>query len=160
MVVHWIGSRSVVLLICLFVTFGGMTVRADDDPHEEEEESEAAIAVLFPPFALTVGVVTFYVLSRYLKALPYTAVMFLIGALMGITAALGGGDSELAQTLTAWVRIVGFGCQPTIVYSFISHKWFLAASRFTGLRGSATGFSTGVNFQGLLRYVALNVCYH
>ena len=46
----------------------------EGEEFEEEEHSEPAFAVLFPPFTLTVGVLVFFVLTRYVKALPYTAV--------------------------------------------------------------------------------------
>lgn len=81
-----------------------------DDEHGgesvTEEEEEPAYAVLFPPFTLAVGVVVFYVLSRYIKALPYTAVMFLIGTLMGITSTLGNHTTQLSKTLSLWISIV------------------------------------------------------
>ena len=51
---------------------------------EEEEHSEPALAVLFPPFTLTVGVLVFFVLPRYVKSLPYTAVSS--GALQNTTS--------------------------------------------------------------------------
>jgi NhaP-type Na+/H+ or K+/H+ antiporter len=77
----------------------------DEGEPEEHGESDPSFAVLFPPFTLTVGFVTFYVLSRYLRALPYTAVMFLIGTLMGIASAWSDNVSHLSETLTRWVSI-------------------------------------------------------
>jgi di/tricarboxylate transporter len=74
------------------------------------EEEEAGYAVLFPPFTLAIGVVVFYVLSRYIKALPYTAVMFLIGILMGITSTLSDRTTALSHTLDSWISIVS-GCR-------------------------------------------------
>lgn len=44
---------------------------------EEVHEDTEALAILFPWFAEIVGVFVYYVLSRYLHAIPYTAVMFL-----------------------------------------------------------------------------------
>ena len=85
---------------------GGQTDDTGTEQQLLEEETNSAYAVLFPPFTITVGVVAFYVLSRYIKALPYTAVMFLIGTLMGITSALGNGTSQIAKTLDMWVTIV------------------------------------------------------
>lgn len=75
-----------------------------------EEEGEGhnippAHAVLFPAFCLTLGVAVFYFLSRYLQALPYTAVMFLIGTLMGIGAALSHDDNQLSESIQLWVEI-------------------------------------------------------
>lgn len=82
---------------------GDEAVTVEGEEHEEEEEP--AFAVLFPSFALTVGVVVFYVLSRHIKALPYTAVMFLIGTLMGITSAVSDYTNHISQTLDAWISI-------------------------------------------------------
>ena len=42
-----------------------------------EHEDTEALAILFPWFAEIVGVFVYFVLSRYLHAIPYTAVMFL-----------------------------------------------------------------------------------
>lgn len=89
-------------------TAGENSTAEVDDPEfeaETEEEVEPSYAVLFPCFTLTVGVVIFYVLSRYLKALPYTGVMFLVGTLMGITAALRGEVSHIGQSVDLWVSI-------------------------------------------------------
>ena len=75
----------------------------DDEIHnsvdDEEEEIEPAYAILFPPFYLTIGAIVFYILSRYIKALPYTAVMFLLGVLSGIAASLTEFDRHLSRTL-------------------------------------------------------------
>jgi FtsH-binding integral membrane protein len=79
-------------------------------PHGDDEEEEAAYALLFAPFTLAVGVVVFFVLSRYMKALPYTAVMFLIGTLMGITSVLSGQTTHLQKTLDLWISIVSIIC--------------------------------------------------
>jgi hypothetical protein len=46
---------------------------------EAEREVEIPNVVLFPWFSLLVGVIAYYVLSRYLHALPYTAIMFMSG---------------------------------------------------------------------------------
>eukprot|EP00934_Nitzschia_sp_Nitz4_P000343 Nitzschia sp. Nitz4//scaffold35_size145790//85172//87847//NITZ4_003034-RA/size145790-snap-gene-0.15-mRNA-1//1//CDS//3329549136//343//frame0 len=72
---------------------------------EEEEEAEPAFAILYPPFALTVGVFVFFILSRHVQALPYTAVMFLIGVMMGIAAEVSEFQNHMAHTLNAWIGI-------------------------------------------------------
>ena len=110
-------EHTIQLLGCLLVMLPLHTImvvanEAVDDPQgihddgEVEEEEEAALAVLFPSFTLTIGVMIFYILSRYLRSLPYTAVMFLVGALMGISVGLGGRESQLSKTLTSWISIV------------------------------------------------------
>jgi hypothetical protein len=78
---------------------------------EEGHESHPYYAVLFPSFILTLGVVVYYILSRYLHFLPYTAIMFLLGTIMGIISEyhiLDYSGKEYAYmdgTLAAWRNI-------------------------------------------------------
>jgi NhaP-type Na+/H+ or K+/H+ antiporter len=76
-----------------------------EDEQQDEEASEPAYAVLFPAWALTLGVVAFYVLSRYARALPYTAVMFLLGTIMGIIAELGDFEDHMGDSIRLWTGI-------------------------------------------------------
>ncbi|CAJ1966686.1 unnamed protein product [Cylindrotheca closterium] len=69
------------------------------------EAPEAPHAVLFPSLTLTLGVIVFYVLSRYAKALPYTAVMFLIGTIMGIATEFLGSYDHVGQSIRLWIGI-------------------------------------------------------
>jgi len=88
-------------------TVGTTTNNTTNESDEvfEDEHVEPSRAVLFPSFSLTIGVVTFLLLSRFAHALPYTAVMFMIGCLMGIGAALGGLEDQLTQSIQIWVPI-------------------------------------------------------
>lgn len=72
---------------------------------EEEEENEPSLAVLFPWFTEAVGVVVFFILSRWIKALPYTAVMFVIGAGMGLGSERTGLTDELTESIKMWSGI-------------------------------------------------------
>jgi NhaP-type Na+/H+ or K+/H+ antiporter len=83
----------------------GETTTNDDIIENEEEELEPATAVLFPPFAVTIGFLVFYVLSRYMKALPYTVTMFFMGTLMGIAVAVGDSSNQIHQTILQWINI-------------------------------------------------------
>ncbi|KAL3935316.1 MAG: hypothetical protein SGBAC_009144 [Bacillariaceae sp.] len=78
---------------------------AETENHGELEAPEAPHAVLFPAFTLTLGVIVFYVLSRYAKALPYTAVMFLIGTIMGIATEFCGFTDHAGQSIRLWIGI-------------------------------------------------------
>lgn len=72
------------------------------------ETVEPLHAVFFPSFTLTVGVVVFWMLTRYsfAKALPYTAVMFMIGCLMGIGAQLmNTAQNHIDLSLRIWIPI-------------------------------------------------------
>lgn len=63
-------------------------------------------AVLFPSFTITIGLIVFWLLTRYLSVLPYTAVMFLLGTLMGLGTVLNENwDDFLDQSLRQWVNI-------------------------------------------------------
>jgi len=64
-------------------------------------------AILFPWFSEIVGVVVFYVLSRYCHWLPFTAVMFLLGTLMGVSVTLRGETDDLAVSIVQWSKIDG-----------------------------------------------------
>jgi len=81
---------------------------AHDETHGEHHgghHEEPAYAVLFPPLTLTIGFAAFFLLSRYARALPYTAVMFLIGTLTGIASVLSGSYSHISETLRMWLAI-------------------------------------------------------
>jgi Sodium/hydrogen exchanger family len=51
---------------------------------EEEYEVEPAYAVLYPWFILAMGVLSYYTISRYAPWMPYTAVMFGLGTIIGV----------------------------------------------------------------------------
>jgi NhaP-type Na+/H+ or K+/H+ antiporter len=73
---------------------------------EQELHIEPAHAVLFPSFTLLFGVVTFLVLTRSFKALPYTAVMFLLGTIMGIWVELADDSTDhITESLRLWIPI-------------------------------------------------------
>jgi NhaP-type Na+/H+ or K+/H+ antiporter len=72
---------------------------------KEIPEIESYHAVLFPSFTLTLGVFTFWILSRYAQALPYTGVLFLMGTIMGIGAEALNNSNQMNDTITQWVGI-------------------------------------------------------
>ncbi|CAJ1969546.1 unnamed protein product [Cylindrotheca closterium] len=105
---------SIVLpLILLFCAAHAETTEdaeITDEPHHGEEEGELPeppYAVLFPSFTVTLGVFVFYILSRYAKALPYTAVMFLLGTIMGIVVEIGDFKDHIDQGIRLWIGING-----------------------------------------------------
>ena len=77
------------------------------DESTEEAEDNPAYAVLFPSFSLTIGVIIYYVLTRYARVLPYTGVMFLVGVLIGLANELGDFDSHISKTVSQWINING-----------------------------------------------------
>lgn len=84
-----------------------------DGTESEETEHEAAhlapYSVLFPFLIMTFGVMTYYLLSRYMHALPYTAVMFLMGTIigLGVESRLGLTDNNIHVTSELWSNING-----------------------------------------------------
>jgi NhaP-type Na+/H+ or K+/H+ antiporter len=66
-------------------------------------------AVYYPFVVWVCGVIIFFVLRRIprLAVIPYAAVMFLLGAAMGVGAELHMSDNQLNQSIDLWVRIDG-----------------------------------------------------
>ena len=59
----------------------------------------AFVAMLFPWFAASLGLICYYFLSRYFHHLPYTAVLFLIGTIIGIVSNVYGRTMNLNSIL-------------------------------------------------------------
>lgn len=106
----WIG---LVFLIALFLvkdsTAENAAVQVGTEIDEHGEHFHPSNAVLFPCFVLTLGVMVYYVLSRYLHFLPYTGIMFILGTIMGCVASSDLMRSEdksyMNDTLVAWGKI-------------------------------------------------------
>lgn len=104
-------SFTYVLLVLLVATAFAATEETSNtttpetEPPEEEEELEPAYAVLFPWFSQAVGIVVFFLLTRYMDALPYTAVMFVIGIFMGVGASISGLEDQLTYSIQQWIGI-------------------------------------------------------
>jgi hypothetical protein len=103
-----------VLLLLVENSSGEGTSTEDELGEATDEEghvSHPAHAVLFPSFILVIGVVVYYILSRFLHFLPYTAIMFLLGTVMGIFSASDvlkfsdKGEHYMHDTLFAWQNI-------------------------------------------------------
>ena len=60
-------------------------------------------------FAQLLGVVVAYVLSRYIKGVAYTAVMFLMGTFMGILMIKWEREDTLHESIRMWAHINGEG---------------------------------------------------
>jgi hypothetical protein len=106
-------SHHLYYLLSFLLLLGSLTLTEGEttgngileDIEEEHEEIPPVHAVLFPAFTLTIGVVVFYLLARYAHALPYTAVMFFLGTLMGIGAQLWDVEDQLNESLRLWIPI-------------------------------------------------------
>lgn len=75
--------------------------------HQQHEHAHwlAFVGILFPWFVLAVGIVSFFLLTRYMHFLPYTAVMFLIGTFMGIGIVSWNLDDQLSSSIRVWEGI-------------------------------------------------------
>ncbi len=74
---------------------------------EHEDAHGAVHAVLFPWFAQIIGIFVYYFLSRFAHALPYTAVMFVMGFAMGFNIVHLDGLNILDESLITWMAIPG-----------------------------------------------------
>ncbi|KAL7566093.1 hypothetical protein ACA910_003869 [Epithemia clementina (nom. ined.)] len=74
---------------------------------QEEGEVEPADAILFPFFILALGIIAYRLLSRYLKWLPYTGFMFVLGTCIGVGVTRIHGKSNLLNEsiLNFWIPI-------------------------------------------------------
>jgi hypothetical protein len=71
-----------------------------------EEEAEPAVAVLFPSFSLAIGTFAYLTLTRFLPWFPYTALMFVSGAIMGISVVHLDHTNLLTESISEyWLNI-------------------------------------------------------
>ncbi len=76
--------------------------------HHEESQTEREIdAVFFPWFAQILGIAVYYLLSRYARAIPFTAMMFLVGMAYGVAVEMGTGNGVVAESAEIWMEIPG-----------------------------------------------------
>lgn len=80
-------------------------VRVVANEEEEEREIEPSTGVLFPWFSEALGVIVFFLMTRFVRTLPYTAIMFLLGTLMGVGATRLQNDDLLSQSTWLWGHI-------------------------------------------------------
>lgn len=65
-------------------------------------------AILFPNFVVAVSLIIFYVLTRYIHMVPYTAVLFLLGTVVGIFWRLSQANKDqLSESTDMFVGIDG-----------------------------------------------------
>jgi NhaP-type Na+/H+ or K+/H+ antiporter len=98
------SSLAVLLLVLLLAALPVCTTA--EELYADEEEIQPAQAVLFPWFAQALGIITFYILSRFAPWLPYTGVLFLLGTIAGIGTVRLMSDHDLAVSMKDfWIPI-------------------------------------------------------
>ncbi|GBG32542.1 Sodium/hydrogen exchanger 7 [Hondaea fermentalgiana] len=74
-------------------------------PGNDTEDVDSYKAVLFPFFTIIVGVSVSYLLSRRAPDVPYTAVMYIIGVVMGVVTSETSSDNVLKESINLWSNI-------------------------------------------------------
>ena len=89
--------RKVSLLLSILVLFfSNVNANSDQNPQN---------AIVFLFFSLVVGALVTYLLSRYLPDLPYTLVVFILGAIFAVIITQAPSQNALQQSLQLWNRI-------------------------------------------------------
>ncbi len=97
------------LLLLWFLQAANAASDADSQSGEavfEQMESEI-YAVLFPWFVQIVGVVAYYVISRYAHFVPSTAAMFIVGALIGFAVPRIEAENDITSSADTWIGMEG-----------------------------------------------------
>jgi Sodium/hydrogen exchanger family len=82
-----------------------MLASASAQETSTQEEDGPVVNVLFPWFSLLIGTLAYFALSRLLPWLPYTAVMFIIGTMIGAAVVRLDRDTLLTKSVTSWLNI-------------------------------------------------------
>jgi NhaP-type Na+/H+ or K+/H+ antiporter len=123
-----INAETITGVMLLLSVIAAESIIANDEEgtsHEEIEEAsheEMTNVVLFPWLSMLIGVVAYYLLSRYLHALPYTAVMFMSGAILGYAALhFNSHNNAIVDSTRLWLGING----ELIILAFLPGLLFL-----------------------------------
>ena len=98
------------LLLLWFLKAANAASDADSQSSGEAvfEKTESEIyAVLFPWFVQIIGVVTYYVISRYAHFVPSTAAMFVVGALIGFAVPRVEAENDITSSAATWIGMEG-----------------------------------------------------
>jgi uncharacterized membrane protein len=89
---------------------GGGDTAGGEAESEHEEELEEPYAVLYPSLILVLGTMIFYMLTRFVAFLPYTASMFLLGTFIGLGVSWNEyanprNENHIHQSVVLWQGI-------------------------------------------------------
>ena len=71
-----------------------------------DENNNPVYAILFPFFTQILAIIIYYLISRYIKILPYTALVFLLGTIIGYVTN-NNQENDLAKSVNIWLGING-----------------------------------------------------
>lgn len=99
-----IPLRNPWAFVALFLLQSSSFVAADD--LFGDEDAEPVQATLFPWLVQALGIIAFFLLTRYMNWLPYTAVMFILGTFMGAATVRLQNENQLnSSILDFWIPI-------------------------------------------------------
>jgi len=78
----------------------------NDSYYIDDENNNPVYAILFPFFTQTLAIIIYYLISRYIKVLPYTALVFLLGTIIGYVTN-NNQENDLAKSVNIWLGING-----------------------------------------------------
>jgi len=82
--------------------FGAQTDQTNSTNGASEMTFEAPYALLFPWVTQALGVIVFFLIYRFEVPVPYVAIMFVLGLIMGVGALRVGADDQLTQSILQW----------------------------------------------------------
>jgi NhaP-type Na+/H+ or K+/H+ antiporter len=94
------------LLVCLLRAVHAASETDSDEAVFEQMES-AIYAVLFPWFVQIIGVLAYYIISRYAHFVPSTAAMFIVGALIGFAVPRMEAENDVTSSAATWIGMEG-----------------------------------------------------
>jgi len=111
------GDAHALLAFVVFLIFQYATAANDEERLLSTEEATASnrtsdmelvdpyIAVLFPWFVEMIGIIAFFFVTRYFSLFPFTAIMFIIGTVMGIAVNRVDRQDQLSESTRMWQNI-------------------------------------------------------
>jgi hypothetical protein len=90
-------QQQLLLFLCCFPTT--LTFALEDSVLYFIQDASPATAVLFPWVVQILGVIVFFILTRFEIRLPYAACMFLVGTFAGLGAVLLARKAETTESL-------------------------------------------------------------
>ena len=81
-----------------------MADASGEGENEGFEVEEPGVAVLFPWFTIVIGSLAYFIITRFADFMPYTAVMFVIGTIMGVSNSRLESHNHLHESIAEYWR--------------------------------------------------------